>query len=115
MAEGFARRIGGEKFEVWSAGSMPSGKVNKTAVEAMREKDIDLSKNKSKGLSNLPQQQWDYVVTMGCGDACPVVPAKAKFDWPLPDPKKMPLDQFRVVRDQIEKRVRELIEKINSK
>src|SRR5437016_5611882 len=105
MAEGFAKALG---LEAWSAGSKPSGKVNATAVAVMKERGIDLSVHGSKGLSDLPTQTWDYVITMGCGDACPFVPAKAKRDWALPDPKTLPLDEFRKVRDEIERRVKEL-------
>jgi len=107
MAEGFAKRLG---MEAWSAGSKPSGKVNETAIAVMKERGIDLSVHGSKGLSDLPQQTWDYVITMGCGDACPLVSAKAKRDWALPDPKILPLPEFRQVRDEIERRVKELID-----
>lgn len=110
MAEGFARQFGKDNLEVWSAGSNPSGKINETAVELMKEKDIDLSVQRSKSLKDLPNQKWDYIVTMGCGDACPSLPAKKRMDWNLPDPKHLPLDEFRKVRDEIESRVRALIE-----
>ena len=100
---------GGELIEAWSAGSRASGKVNETAIEVMKEKGIDLSLHKSKSLSDLPQVQWDFIVTMGCGDQCPFVPGKAKLDWQIPDPKNMPLEEFRKVRDQIENQVKELI------
>ena len=80
MAEGFARKIGKEVLEVWSAGSKRSVKVNEAAVQAMKEKEIDLTYHKSKGLDDLPKVKWDYVITMGCGDACPFVPSKAKED-----------------------------------
>ncbi|MBI3554435.1 MAG: arsenate reductase ArsC [Elusimicrobia bacterium] len=106
MAEGFARKLG---LEAWSAGSRPSGKVNATAVALMKEKGVDLSVHASKGLAELPAHAWDYVITMGCGDACPLVPAKAKLDWDLPDPKGLPLPEFRKVRDEIERKVTELL------
>lgn len=109
MAEGFARRHGSVIVEAWSAGSKPSGKINETAVRLMREKGVDLGIHSSKGLDDLPKRRWDYVVTMGCGDACPIVPAKAKLDWTLPDPKGMSDADFRKVRDEIETKVRELI------
>lgn len=109
MAEGFARFLGDDVWETWSAGSRPSGKVNPTAVAAMKELGIDISKHKSKGLNALPPGEWDYVITLGCGDACPHLPARHRDDWPLPDPKNMPLADLRVVRDAIEKRVMELL------
>ncbi len=109
IAEGFARSLGGGRVEAASAGSRPSGKVNSTAVELMRERGIDLSAHRSKGLSALPSEGWDYVVTMGCGDACPFVPAKARLDWAIPDPKALPKAEFREVLDLIEAKVRELL------
>ena len=109
MAEGFARRHGAGKVVAWSAGSKPSGKVNMTAVALMEEKGMDMSGHRSKGLTALPGQKWDYVVTLGCGDACPFVPSRAKEDWAIPDPKHMPLDEFRKVRDLIETEVKDLI------
>lgn len=109
IAEGFARALGRDTLEAWSAGSKPSGKVNETAIAVMREKDIDLNCHKSKGLDDLPNVKWDYVITMGCGDACPFVPSKAKEDWALRDPKHLSLDEFRNVRDEIEARVKDLI------
>lgn len=112
MAEGFAKKWGKEILDAWSAGSRPSGKVNPTAIDLMKEKEIDLGIHLSKGLDDLPKIQWDYVITMGCGDACPFVPSKAKEDWKLMDPKNLPLDQFREVRDEIERRVKELIHRI---
>jgi len=109
MAEGFARRHGAGKVAAWSAGSRPSGKVNETAAALMEEKGIDMSGQRSKGLDGLPTGKWDYVVTMGCGDACPFVPARAKEDWAIPDPKNMPVDDFRKVRDLVESKVKDLI------
>lgn len=108
MAEGFARKWGEGALEAHSAGSRPSGKVNETAISLMKEKGVDISRNASKGLSETPGP-WDYVVTMGCGDACPFVPTKARRDWALPDPKHLPLDEFRKVRDAIEEKVKELV------
>lgn len=110
MAEGFANALGPDFLEAHSAGSMPSGRVDKTAVLLMKEKGVDISKHRSKGLNALPAGPWDYVVTMGCGDSCPVVPAKDRQDWSLPDPKGLPLDQYRQVRDAIEMRVKRFLE-----
>ena len=112
MAEGFARKLGGEVLDPWSAGSRPSGKINETAVAVMREKGIDLASQASKSLSDLPAGQWDNVITMGCGDACPFVASRRRTDWGVPDPKGMPLSGFRGVRDQIEAKVRDLIAEV---
>ncbi|MBI5595746.1 MAG: arsenate reductase ArsC [Elusimicrobia bacterium] len=112
MAEGFAREFGGARVEVYSAGSRPSGKVNPTAVAVLREHGIDISKNASKAVSDLPATGWDYVVTMGCGDACPFVPAKARLDWKIPDPKNLPLAEFRKVADLVASEVRRLLEDV---
>lgn len=109
MAEGFARRHGAGKVAAWSAGARPSGKVNEMAAALMEEKGIDMSGHRSKGLDGLPTQRWDWVITMGCGDACPFVPARAKEDWAIPDPKSMPPDDFRKVRDLVESKVKDLI------
>ncbi len=107
MAEGFARSLGAEAH---SAGSRPSGKVNPTAIRAMAEKGIDISQNESKDLEDVPEHEWDWVVTMGCGDSCPHVPAKNRADWQLTDPKSLPYDQFKDVRDEIERLVRVLLD-----
>lgn len=105
MAEAFARILGGESIEAYSAGSKPSGKVNPKAVEAMRELEYDLSVHGSKSLDELPDIEFDFVATMGCGDACPMVRARQRADWSIPDPKDLPPDEFRVVRDLIRDKV----------
>lgn len=112
MAEGFARLHGAGKVEAFSAGSRPSGKVNETAVAVMKEKGVELGAQRSKGLSDLPSGNWEAVVTMGCGDACPSLAAARRLDWALPDPKHLPLDEFRKVRDDIESRVKALLEDV---
>ena len=109
MAEGFARLHGAGKVEAFSAGSRPSGKVNETASVLMKEKGVDLGVQRSKGLNELPPGNWEAVVTMGCGDACPSLPAVRRLDWALPDPKHLPLEEFRKIRDEIEARVRALL------
>ncbi|MHC4973583.1 MAG: arsenate reductase ArsC [Planctomycetota bacterium] len=109
MAEAFARIEGGETIEAWSAGSAPSGVVNPSAIAAMRELGYDLTTHTSKSLAVLPDHQFDAVVTMGCGDACPHIPARHRYDWAIPDPKAMDADRFREVRDEIARRVRELL------
>lgn len=111
MAEAFARIHGGQEVEAFSAGSRPSGKINPRAVEAMAELDYDLLRHDSKSLDEIPDITFDYVVTMGCGDACPWVPARNREDWEIPDPKEMDNEQFRQVRDLIEKKVKQLLVK----
>ncbi len=110
MAEAFARRHGQGKAEAYSAGSRPSGRVNPRAVEFMREVGYDLGTHRSKGLGELPEVEFDVVVTMGCGDECPVIRAKRREDWNIPDPKELPVEEFRAVRDLIEKKVKTLID-----
>jgi len=111
MAEGFARALGSGRIAAASAGSRPSGSVNARAIEFMRERGIDLTPHASKGLDELPAGVvWDYVVTMGCGDACPHLPARTRLEWELPDPKRLDDDAFRRVRDDIEARVRALVD-----
>ena len=112
MAEAFARILGGESVEAYSAGSQPSGKVNPKAVEAMRELGYDLSVHGSKSLDELPDVAFDFVATMGCGDACPMVRAKQRADWSIPDPKHLPPDEFRVVRNLIQDKVRVTLDEL---
>ena len=102
MAEGFARALGRDRVAAFSAGSRPSGQINPRAIQFMKEKGIDLTVQLSKGLDDLPRVNWDYIVTMGCGDACPTLPAMHRLDWELQDPKHLPDDGFRAIRDQIE-------------
>ncbi len=105
MAEAFARILGGAAIESYSAGSRPSGVVNPKAVEAMRELEYDLSTHGSKSLDELPDLTFDFVATMGCGDACPMVRTRQRADWSIPDPKDLPPDEFRCVRDLIRDKV----------
>jgi arsenate reductase (thioredoxin) len=112
MAEAFARMHGAAVVVPYSAGSRPSGIVNPKAIEAMREKGYDLAGHQSKSLDDLPQVEWDAVVTMGCGDECPFLKAKRREDWALPDPKHLPPDEFRKVRDEIEMRVKGLLKSL---
>jgi len=109
MAEAFARMVGDE-VGVYSAGSKPSGKINMKAVAAMKEIGYDLTKHHSKSLNEIKQfAPFDVVVTMGCGDACPWMPAKKFIDWEIPDPKEMDEGNFREVRDLIKDKVNELL------
>jgi protein-tyrosine-phosphatase len=108
MAEAFARIHGGERVEAYSAGSRPSGKINPKAIAAMREIGYDLASHESKSLSAIPEIEYDFVATMGCGDECPFVRAREREDWDIPDPKDMPPEEFRKVRDLIEAKVKQL-------
>jgi arsenate reductase (thioredoxin) len=112
MAEAFARLHGGARVEAWSAGSRPSGRVNPKAVEAMRERGVDLATHTSKGLGDLPAVAFDAAITMGCGDACPNVSARVREDWQIPDPREMGPDGVRVVRDTIEREVEALLARL---
>jgi protein-tyrosine-phosphatase len=109
MAEAFARIHGGDKLEVYSAGSRPSGHINPRAIESMAELKYDLSRHQSKSLNEIPDIVFDYVATMGCGDECPLVRAKRREDWDIPDPKDLPPEDFRRIRDLIEAKVRTLL------
>jgi protein-tyrosine-phosphatase len=109
MAQAFATLLGGEQVEAHSAGSRPSGRVNPKAVAAMKELGYDLSSHSSKGLDAFNGQVIDAAVTMGCGDACPLVQAERRFDWQIPDPREMPPEEFNKVRDLIREKVRELL------
>lgn len=109
MAEGFARFYGKGMIEAYSAGSRPSGKVNEMAVQVMKEAGIDISSQESKGFDDLPYKEFDIVVTMGCGDECPVIAAKRRVDWQIMDPKGKPMEFFREVRDEVKGKVLELL------
>jgi arsenate reductase len=108
MAEAFARMHGAGKVEAYSAGSSPSGQVNPKAVEAMRELGYDLSEHQSKSLEDIPDVQYDFVATMGCGDECPLVQAKEREEWNIPDPKNLPAE----VRDLIEAKVKAMLARL---
>lgn len=112
MAEAFARMLGGQSIEAFSAGSQPSGNVNPKAVESMHELGYDLSVHESKSLDDLPDVAFDFVATMGCGDACPMVRTRQRADWSIPDPKRFPADEFRDVRDLIRDKVRAVLEEL---
>jgi len=109
MAEAFARIHCGNEVEVFSAGSRPSGVVNPKAIASMKEIGYDLSNHTSKSLDDIPDVSYDFVATMGCGDECPFVRAAKREDWQIPDPKDMPPDEFNAVRDEIERRVRNIL------
>ena len=113
MSQAFASIHGGENVEAYSAGSKPSGIVNAKAIAAMQDLGYDLSKHYSKSLDEVKAfAPFDAVVTMGCGDACPWMPAKKFVDWQIPDPKNMEPKEFNEVRDLIADKVRELLKEI---
>lgn len=112
IAEAFARIHGGGRVEAYSAGSAPSGKVNPTAIRVMGEIGYDLSTHRSEPVDRLPQGKMDAIVSMGCGDACPTVPTDRRIEWDIPDPKDLPLEEFRAVRDQIETRVKQILSEL---
>jgi protein-tyrosine-phosphatase len=91
---------------------MPSGRVNATAIRVMGELGYDLSAHDSKSVDHLPEGRFDAIVSMGCGDACPTVPAARRDEWEIPDPKDMALSEFRAVRDQIERQVQALLDEV---
>lgn len=113
MSQAFAKIHGNELVEAYSAGSKPSGIVNPKAIAAMKELGYDLSLHDSKSLEEVRQYApFDAVITMGCGDACPWMPAKKFIDWTIPDPKNMEPSEFNTVRDYIEEKVKELLKTI---
>jgi arsenate reductase (thioredoxin) len=109
MAEAFANRLGAGRVEAHSAGSRPADGVHPRAIAFMAERGYDLSGHAAKSLSTFEGRTIDVVVTMGCGDVCPWVPAARRVDWALSDPKSLPDEEFRAVRDEIERRVRRLL------
>lgn len=110
MSQAFATILGGDEVESYSAGSKPSGIVNPKAIAAMKELGYDLSVHDSKSLQEVEAYApFDAVVTMGCGDACPWMPAKRFIDWQIPDPKHMEPEEFNKVRDFIKEKVSALL------
>jgi protein-tyrosine-phosphatase len=110
MAEAFARMLGSDAVEAFSAGSKPSGVINPKAIQYMAELGYDLTTHHSKALTDLPAEQFDFVATMGCGDNCDFIAAHRKEDWQLPDPKHLPAEEYRMVRNQIRDRVQGMLE-----
>ncbi|GGX29583.1 arsenate reductase ArsC [Streptomyces lomondensis] len=114
MAAGFLHHLAGDRVEVRSAGSVPGDKVNPAAVEAMREVGIDISDARPKILTTEAVQASDYVITMGCGDACPLFPGKKYLDWALEDPAGKGVEAVRPIRDEIRTRIEALIAEIDA-
>ena len=111
MAQAFAKIYGGNEVESYSAGSKPSGIVNPKAIAAMAQLDYDLSTHDSKSIDEVKEYApFDAVVTMGCGDACPWMPAKQHIDWQIPDPRHMEGEEFNKIRDYVAEQVKGLLE-----
>ena len=113
MAQAFAK-LHAKDINAYSAGSKPSGIINPRAIAAMKEIGYDLTQHASSSTEELPAVKFDYLVTIGCGDTCPFVPAEKRIDWNIPDPKNMDVDEFRTVRDLIEMKVKTLLSEIEN-
>jgi protein-tyrosine-phosphatase len=114
MAAGFMNTLGAGRVEVLSAGSAPKDSINPIAVQAMQEIGIDISNNVPKVLTPEAVQESDAVITMGCGDVCPFYPGKRYEDWVLDDPAGQGIESVRVIRDDIKKRVEQLLSELLS-
>jgi len=114
MAAGYLKQLAGDRVSVLSAGTDPGVEVNPVAAEVMLEEGIDLSSAKPEKLSDEKVIASDYVITMGCGDACPFFPGKTYLDWQLDDPKGQSVEKVREIRDDIKARVLDLIEEITA-
>ena len=115
MAAGYLQSLAGDRIQVLSAGTQPKDEVNPSAIEAMAEEGIDIANNVPKVLSDETVKDSDYVITMGCGDACPFFPGKTYLDWPLNDPAGKGVDEVRPIRDEIRAKVVALIAEIDAK
>jgi protein-tyrosine-phosphatase len=109
MAAGYARALGGDRVEVRSAGSEPGDQINPVAIQAMAEDGIDIAGNQPEVLTTEQVRDSDAVITMGCGDACPVFPGKRYEDWELTDPAGKGIEDVRPIRDEIKERVQRLL------
>jgi arsenate reductase len=109
MAAGYAQALGGDRVEVLSAGSEPKDQINPIAIQAMAEDGIDIAGNQPKVLTTEAVQDSDAVITMGCGDACPVFPGKRYEDWELTDPAGKGIEDVRPIRDDVKARVQALL------
>jgi protein-tyrosine-phosphatase len=112
IAEAFARVYGYQSVVAYSAGSRPAKNVDPGAVTVMREVGYNLTTHQAKSLDQIPRIKYDYVITMGCGDACPLVPAVKREEWSISDPKNLPLAQLRAVRDEIAFKVKDLLMRV---
>jgi protein-tyrosine-phosphatase len=110
MSQAFAKMMGGSAVKAYSSGSKPAGRINQKAIVAMKELGYDLKTHRPKSLEEVKEYApFDAVITMGCGDACPWMPAKKFIDWDIPDPREMNEDDFRKVRDIIQEKVKVLL------
>jgi protein-tyrosine-phosphatase len=109
MAAGYLQHLGGDGVVVLSAGSAPADGINPTAVAAMAEDGVDITSARPKVLTTEAVQESDVVITMGCGDACPIFPGKRYEDWQLDDPAGQGIESVRVIRDEIKRRVESLL------
>lgn len=109
MAAGYLKHLAGDRIEVLSAGSEPADQINPVAIQAMAEEGIDIAGEQPKVLTTESVQASDVVVTMGCGDACPFFPGKRYEDWKLDDPAGQGLESVRPIRDEIRRRIEDLI------
>ena len=114
MAAGYLRHLGGDQIKVISAGTEPGTEINEMAMAVMLEEGIDLSTATPEKLSDQKVLESDYVITMGCGDACPYFPGKTYLDWPLSDPKNQPIEVVREIRDEIKAKVEALIAEVKA-
>lgn len=114
MAAGYLKHLAGDEIKVLSAGTEPGTNINPMAEAVMLEEGIDLSTAKPEKLSDEKVLESDYVITMGCGDACPFFPGKTYLDWPLTDPKDQPIEVVRQIRDDIKAKVKDLIAEIKA-
>ncbi|MBK9731351.1 MAG: arsenate reductase ArsC [Chitinophagaceae bacterium] len=112
MAEAFAKIHGENIVHAFSAGSKPSGTINPKAILSMNEIGYDLTVQHSKSLKSIPDLEYEYAITMGCGDECPLVNAKYKADWDIPDPKNMEPEDFRNIRNLVEQKVKALLQQL---
>ena len=115
MAAGYLQHFAGDRVQVLSAGTEPKDQVNPSAIAAMAEEGIDIAHSTPKVLTTESVQDSDYVITMGCGDACPFFPGKTYLDWPLSDPAGKGVDEVRPIRDEIRYKVEALIAEIDAK
>ena len=111
MAEAIAKSLRPSGWEIWSAGSNPSGVVHPAAHQLMEEMGLSLAGHRSKGLDAVPQRRWDYVVTMGCGDRCPTTASIQRLDWPIHDPAGVSIDEARRIRDDLAARIQALLDR----
>lgn len=109
IAEGLAKSMAENLIEIFSAGSKPTGFVKPEAITVMREIGIDISKQRSKSFAHIPPEKFDMIVTMGCGDVCPHIPARKKIEWEITDPTGESLETYRNVRDQIQKEILKML------